>query len=189
MPGLARRLKCGVMTIYGYVANKEELLGALAQRGLADLKLPAPLPTNPAEILVAWGRALRVTFLEHPSLPAIFLTRVVIGSAIVRGIEALLTALGRGDVGPPNGIRAIYAVLVYTTGFVAWELPRTRQQPQQAYSAAWLRTVSSLPPEDFPLTTSLVHELAYVAGEEQFEHGLAALADGLVRQPLHGPRT
>jgi len=189
MPGLARRLKCGVMTIYGYVANKEELLGALAQRGLADLQVPAPLPTDPAEILVTWGRALRVTFLEHPSLPTIFLSQVVIGAAIVRVIETLLTALARGQVRPPDSIRAIYAVLVYTTGFVAWELPRTREQPQQAYSAAWLGTVSSLPPEDFPLTTGLGRELAHVAGEEQFDHGLTALAEGLLRKPHRGPRT
>jgi AcrR family transcriptional regulator len=187
MPGLARRLECGVMTIYGYVANKEELLGALAQRGLADLHLPAPLPTDPAETLIAWGRALRLTVLEHPSLPAIFLSRVVIGPAILRGIEALLTALARGEVRPADGIRAIYAVLVYTTGFVAWELPRTHQQPQQAYTAAWLHAVSTLPPEDFPLTTSVAHQLPHVAGEEQFELGLAALADGLLREPRHSP--
>jgi hypothetical protein len=111
------------------------------------------------------------------------------GPAIVRGIEALLTALRRGEVPPDDGVRAIYAVLIYATGYVAWELPRTRQQPQQAYTATWLRTLSSLPPEDFPLTTSVVHQLPHVAGEKQFELGLAALADGLLGEPHHRRRT
>ncbi|HTD79067.1 MAG TPA: helix-turn-helix domain-containing protein, partial [Chloroflexota bacterium] len=34
MPTLARRLECGVMTIYGYVDSKEDLLDAIALRGL-----------------------------------------------------------------------------------------------------------------------------------------------------------
>src|SRR5437016_2357260 len=67
MPRLARQLDCGVMTIYGYVANKQELLEAVAQRGMADLRLPTPLPTAPREVLVAWGRGLRRTLLAHPS--------------------------------------------------------------------------------------------------------------------------
>ncbi|BAS18300.1 uncharacterized HTH-type transcriptional regulator Mb1388c (plasmid) [Arthrobacter sp. Hiyo8] len=56
MPMLARRLKCGVMTIYGYVNSKEDLLDAIAQRGLRDLRLSHPLPANAAAILRAWGR-------------------------------------------------------------------------------------------------------------------------------------
>src|SRR5438045_2555536 len=40
---LARRLECGVMTVYGYIDNKEDLLDAIAQRGLADLQLQRPL--------------------------------------------------------------------------------------------------------------------------------------------------
>jgi AcrR family transcriptional regulator len=156
------------MTIYGYVASKEELLVALAQRGLADLRLPAPLPADPTGVLVAFGRAMRATLLAHPSLPAIFLSRVVIGPAILSGIEALLAALARREVRPATGIRAVYAVLVYTTGFVAWELPRTRQQPQ-SYAAEWLRAVAGIPLDDLPFTLSVANELSQVAGEGQFE--------------------
>ena len=34
----------GVMTLYGYIENKEDLLDAIALRGLADLQLVPPLP-------------------------------------------------------------------------------------------------------------------------------------------------
>ena len=44
-------------------------------------------------------------------------------------------------------------------------------------------------PDDFPLTTSVIHQLPDVAGEAQFELGLAALAHGLLRQPRHSPET
>jgi len=187
MQSLANRLDCGVMTIYGYVENKEELLDAIALRGLADLQLPRPLPHQSAAILLAWGRAMRHTLIEHPSLPVIFLSQAVIGPGIFRGIEALLATLGRAGMQPAAGVHAIYAVLTYTTGFVAWELPRTRLQPQSLYAASWRREFASLPPEDYPLTARALEELPRVAGEEQFEIGLRALAAGLAGATL-GPR-
>jgi AcrR family transcriptional regulator len=179
MQSLAKRLDCGVMTIYGYVENKEDLLDAIALRGLADLVLPRPLPVQAADVLMAWGRAMRRTLIGHPSLPVIFLSQAVIGPGIFRGIEALLTRLRPAGMSPAAGVHAIYAVLTYTTGFVAWELARTRLQPQSLYAASWRREFANLPPEDFPLTARVLDELSRVAGEEQFEIGLSALTSGL----------
>jgi len=179
MQSLARRLDCGVMTIYGYVESKEGLLDAIAQRGLRDLRLPRPLPGDAEALLVSWGRALRRTLIEHPSLPVIFLARAVIGPGIFHGVEALLRALGEGGVAPAAGVHAIYAVLIYTTGFAAWEAPRTIRQPQSDYAANWRRAFASLPPADFPLAGGVLHELGQVASDEQFQLGLTALAAGL----------
>lgn len=179
MPNLAHRLDCGVMTIYGYVKSKEDLLGAIAQIGLRDLRLPQPPPRQLDEILVAWGRTLRQTLLAHPSLPMIFLSQPVVGPAIFRGIEALLGRLNQAGMRPAAGVHAIYAVLTYTTGFVAWEIPRTRRQPEAAYAATWRREFAGLPPDAFRLTGTLLAELGRVGGEKQFEIGLAALAAGL----------
>jgi AcrR family transcriptional regulator len=181
MPALAGQLGCGVMTLYGYVDGKEDLLDAVAQRGLADIRLPRPLPDQPADLLVAWGRALRRTLLEHPSLPTIFLSRAVVGPGIFRGVEALLGRLVGAGMPPADGLRAVYAVLIYTAGFGAWEVPRTIRQPAAAYGAAWRQAFAALPPADFPLCAKVLDELARVADPEQFEHGLAALAAGLVR--------
>jgi len=183
MPTLARRLECGVMTLYGYIDDKEDLLDAIALRGLADLRLPRPLPREPAELLLAWGRALRATLLDHPSLPVIFLSQAVIGPGIFDGIEALVGTLSRSRIQPAFGLHAIYAVLIYATGFVAWELPRTRNQSETEYAAQWRREFALLSPEDFPVTGMIVGELAGVAGAEQFELGLKALVAGLVTHP------
>jgi TetR/AcrR family transcriptional regulator, tetracycline repressor protein len=179
MPVLARRVASGVMTLYGYIENKDDLLDAIALRGLADLRLPQPLPHDPASLLIAWGQALRQTLIEHPSLPVIFLSRPVIGLGIFRGVEALLTALSRVGMPPATGARAIYAILIYTTGFAAWEAPRVRRQPESAYAAAWRQAFAGLDPANFPVTGSVLGELARVASVEQFETGLTALAAGL----------
>jgi TetR/AcrR family transcriptional regulator, tetracycline repressor protein len=180
MPTLARRLDCGVMTIYGYVDRKEDLLEAIGQRGLRDLQLPQPLPIEPQAILNSWGKALRLTLIEHPSLPVVFLSHEVIGPGIFQGLEVLLRALDRGGMPAAAGVRAIYAVVTYTTGFVAWEIPRTHRQSQAAYAAKWRREFATLPPADFPMVGSVLEDLAQVADEEQFELALAALVAGLV---------
>jgi TetR/AcrR family tetracycline transcriptional repressor len=180
MPALARRLDSGVMTLYGYIDSKEDLLDAIALRALADLRLPRPLPKLPEAILVAWGHALRTALLQHPSMPLIFLSRAVIGQGIFQGIEALLGALTAAGMAPVQGVHAIYAVVIFATGHVAWELPRTRKQPESAYAAAWRREFAGLAPEAFPYTQGVLDELPRVAGDAQFELGLVALVRGLL---------
>lgn len=188
MPALAQRLGCGVMTLYGYVNNKDDLLDALAQRAIVNLRLPRPLPLEMAEVLRAWGRALRLTLLEHPSLPALFLRRAVVGPGIFRGVELLLAALRRAGCPADDGARAIYAVLTYTVGFVAWEQPRTRQQPPASYAVQWRQVYAALSPADFPLSGAALGTLGEVAGEAQYELGLAALAAGLAARVEQPPR-
>jgi AcrR family transcriptional regulator len=180
MPALARRLDCGVMTLYGYVESKRDLLEAIVQRGMRDLRLPRPLPADAAGVLTSWGRTLRRTLLEHPALPAIFIDQPVIGPGILRGVEVLLGALSRAGYPPDEGVRAIYAVLIYTVGFVGWELPRTRTRPEDAYAKAWRQLAAGLSPSEFPLASTVLDDLGAVAGEDQFEIGLVALSFGLV---------
>lgn len=180
MPALAQRLDCGVMTLYGYVDSKAALLEAIAQRGMQDLRMPRPLPADAAGVLAAWGRALRVTLLQHPALPAIFIDRPVVGPGILGGVEALAGALGRAGYGARPAVRAIYAVLIYTMGFVSWEAPRTRGDSANAYARTWRSIAASMGPERLPIVSTVIDELPKVAGEEQFEIGLAALTKGLV---------
>jgi TetR/AcrR family tetracycline transcriptional repressor len=179
MPSLARRLGCGVMTIYGYVDHKEDLLDAIAERGLRDLRLPHPLPADGAGVLLAWGRALRLNLIQHSALPVVFLSRPVIGPGILRGVEALLGPLTRAGMQPVEALHAIYAVVTYVTGFVGWEIPRTRRQPQAAYAGSWQRQVAGLPRNELPVLAGVIDELPEVAGERQFEFGLTALVTGL----------
>jgi AcrR family transcriptional regulator len=187
MPALAARLDCGVMTLYGYVDSKEDLLQALWQRGLADTRWPEPLPQDAADLLLAWGRALRQTLLAHPSLAAIFLSQAVVGPVIFYGIETMLRVLTAAGYAAGAAVHAIYAVNTYTIGFVAWEAPRTLRQPAARYAASWRQVYAGLPPEEFPLSGMVLADLGQVAGAAQFDLGLTALVAGLVARDLAAP--
>lgn len=179
MPALALRLDCGVMTLYGYLDSKADLLAAIAERGMRDLRLARPLPADAGGVLAAWGRALRATLVEHPALSAIFIERPVIGPGILAGVEALLGALIRVGYRPDLGVRAVYTVLIYTIGFVAWEIPRVRTDGQPDYGRAWRTVAASVGIERLPIVSTVIDQLATVAGPDQFELGLVALTAGL----------
>src|SRR5262249_22663006 len=129
MPRLARELDAGVMTLYGYVRSKQELLDAVAMRAIAEVRIEGVGSGEPRDVLAGWGRGMRSTLLAHPGVAGVLVQRAVVGPGIFRGLEALLGALQRGGFELETAARATYAVLIYTLGFVLWETPRTRQQP------------------------------------------------------------
>jgi hypothetical protein len=86
----------------------------------------------------------------------------------------------RPGMPPAVGVHAVYAVLIHTTGFVAWEIPRTRRQAQAVYASSWRREFAGLPLDELPLVGGILDELPLVASDKQFEIGLAVLTRGLV---------
>jgi AcrR family transcriptional regulator len=183
MPRLARQLGAGVMTLYGYVRSKQELLDAVAMRAIAEVRVRGLDTADGPAILLDWGRALRRALLAHPGVAGVLVRRSVIGPGIFRGLEMLLTPLGREGFAPEGAARAIYAVLIYTLGFVLWETPRAREQSEGAYAAQWREGFAALPAGQFPRVAGALPYLGTLASEAQFEVGLRALVAGLCADP------
>jgi TetR/AcrR family tetracycline transcriptional repressor len=181
MPRLARQLDAGVMTLYGYVRSKQELLDALALRAIAEVRVRDLDASDGRAILLNWGRALRQVLLAHPGVAGVLVQRPVIGTGIFRGLEALLTPLQREGFRAEEGARAVYAVLIYTLGFVLWETPRVRDQPESAYAAQWREGFARLPGGQFPGVAAALSSLGTLASESQWEFGLQALVAGFVK--------
>ncbi|HET8627726.1 MAG TPA: TetR/AcrR family transcriptional regulator C-terminal domain-containing protein [Thermomicrobiales bacterium] len=179
MPRLARRLDAGVMTLYGYVRSKQELLDAVAMRAIAEVRVGALDGGDWRAILLGWGRGMREVLLAHPGVAGILAGRSVIGAGIFRGLETLLGPLGREGFAAAEAARAVYAVLIYTLGFVIWETPRSRAQPEEDYAAQWREGFARLPAEQFPGVAAALPMLGTLASAEQFEFGLRALVAGL----------
>jgi TetR/AcrR family tetracycline transcriptional repressor len=179
MPRLARRLDAGVMTLYGYVRDKQDLLDAVAQRAIAEVRVPALAGGDWRAILLGWGHGLRRALLAHPGVAGVLAGRSVIGPGIFRGLETLLGPLARAGFTPEDAARAVYAVLIYTLGFALWEAPRAREQTEAAYAAQWREGFARLPAGEFPHAAAALPHLGTLASPAQFEFGLAALVAGL----------
>ena len=179
MPALARHLGTGVMTLYGHIDNKADLVDALADRVLAGIEPVDTSSQDWQQSLAAWMRHLRQVLLRHPALGAVLAARGLTTPSVFHHLEACLGVLRRADIGPQTAVEIYYALLTYTLGFVAWEIPRVHRQPEAAYAQQWQDALASLPIAEYPTLHELSEELQQVAGNPQFETGLNALLDGL----------
>jgi len=179
MPRLARYLEAGVMTLYGYVRSKQELLDAVAQRAIAEVRVRGLDSGDSQTILRNWGDGLRQVLLAHPGVAGVLARRGVVGPGIFRGLEVLLGPLQREGFAAEGAVRAVYAVLIYTLGYVLWETPRVREQPESAYATQWREGFARLPAEQFPHVAAALPYLGTLASEAQFAFGLQALVTGI----------
>ncbi len=179
MPSLAKRLGVGTMSLYRHVADKDDLINAVAERVLTGVAVPDGDPADWEGRVVGYLRALRDAALAHPALSRILAERGLTVGPVFRQLEAVhavLRAAGFSDLG---AVRTFYTFLTYVFGFVVWELPRVHHQPAAAYAAAWSEALDRLDPSDYPNLHALRHQLNSTASSEQFEYGLEHLIRSL----------
>jgi TetR/AcrR family tetracycline transcriptional repressor len=179
MPSLAKRLGVGTMSLYRHVADKDDLINAVAERVLTGVAVPGGDPDDWEGRVVGYLRALRDAALAHPALSRILAERgLTVGPVFeqLEAVHAVLRAAGFSDLG---AVRTFYTLLTYVFGFVVWELPRVHHQPATAYAAAWNDALDRLDPADHPNLHTLRDQLTTTASSEQFEYGLQHLIRSL----------
>lgn len=171
MPKLAARLDVGTMTLYGYVANKQDLLDRVASRIFEDLVMPEA--GNWREALADYFRSFRRAALAHPTLAELLAGGRITIPEVFQTLETVLRTANDEEIHGEVAIRAFYAALTYTLGFVIWEIPRTRLQSETGYHAEWAHLLGQLDTDRHPLLTGPASGIVpTVASEEQFEWGL-----------------
>jgi TetR/AcrR family transcriptional regulator, tetracycline repressor protein len=179
MPALAKRLGVGTMSLYRHVADKDDLINAVAEQVLSGVAVPDGDPDDWEGRVVGYLRALRDAAIAHPALSRILAQRgLTVGPVFERleAVHAILRAAGFSDLAT---VRTFYTLLTYVFGFIAWELPRVHQQPAAAYTAAWNDALDHLDPSAYPNLHALRRQLTTVASPDQFEYGLEHLIRSL----------
>src|SRR6266581_4668141 len=123
-------------------------------------------------------RRLRQVVLRHPALGAVLAARGLRTPSVFRLLEAGLGLLRSAGFDRRTTAEIYYALLTYTLGFLAWEIPRMHRQPEGAYTQQWQDGLATLPAAQYPTLHELAQELPNVASERQFEAGLNALLRG-----------
>ncbi|MDH5615433.1 MAG: TetR/AcrR family transcriptional regulator C-terminal domain-containing protein [Acidimicrobiia bacterium] len=180
MRNLAARLGVVPMALYRHVTNKEELIDAVFELALSDIKLPDPdLTWRPG--LDALARAIRELLLEHPPLAVEVVGRPTLGPASLRIAEygyRVMRTSGFSDIDTNGGINTL---VTYVIGFTALEVPRRHSvgaNPPPDLSK--LQSLyADLPADQFPHTVQLQPQVEGLVTPEQFDRGLTTLLDGL----------
>jgi AcrR family transcriptional regulator len=178
MPRLARTLECGTMTVYGYFSNKADLLEALLATVMGEVTLPVGADGDWETRVVEWIRNLRRALLAHPISPLLTRHEVTKTPAVLRQLDAALRVLRDGGFERDTAVRALYALIAYTFGFVQFEIPRVHEQPREDYVRDWRQVVAGGGPEYAELD-QMIEALVTVADDTQFEYGLQRLVSGL----------
>jgi AcrR family transcriptional regulator len=173
MRSVAAELGTGTMSLYRYVADREQLERLVLDLVLAGLDTtgPAGLPWD-ARIRVLAGR-VRTAVSAHPAVTPLFLTHRHVLAALHRWGESVLAALTEAGLAGVDRVVAFRALVSYVVGAL---------QAESLGPLAGTGTVvlAGLPVEEFPLLAATSSDARTLAPEEEFTRGLDALLRGLV---------
>lgn len=115
MRAVARELGMGTMSLYRYVADRDELEVMVVDLVLAEVDLDVPR-ASPARRLAALAERVRDAAAGHPSVVPLVLTHRHRSPASLRWGEAVLAALTDWGYTGKRRVYAFRAVLAYVLG-------------------------------------------------------------------------
>jgi AcrR family transcriptional regulator len=171
MRRVAKELGVGVMTLYGYVASKEELLEGATMLAFAQAHVASD-PSAP------WDQRLRHEVLgfhelarRHPHLVTLVLAQRSALPGMFRMRERMLDALLSAGFEPPAALRALGVLLNYALGFAGAQAGAAPiDLPER---------IRELPAGEFPRLSSLASSYDEHLSDEAFDSGLDWLLAGL----------
>jgi TetR/AcrR family transcriptional regulator, tetracycline repressor protein len=130
MRKLAAELGVEAMSLYNHVANKDDVLDAIAEVVFADVALPPPTADWRADAR-ALANAFRAAALAHPRTASLSLARQL-GYPAVPVAEAALDILARAGFTPDQAVHAARTLLAYLIGTLLREIGSDQEAETRA---------------------------------------------------------
>ncbi len=183
MRSLAQELGVKPMSVYHYVANKDEILDAIVDLAYAEVELPALGGDWQAEMQHR-AESARSMLRRHPWAIALLQSRLNPGPATLRHHDAVIGCLLDGGVSMRQTAHAFAVIDSYVHGFAMSETALPINGPESVADVAADMMQQHFSPQDYPalleFTTQHVMSPDYDFGAE-FGFGLALILDGLAR--------
>lgn len=158
---LAAKLNVAPMTLYGHVKDKDDLLGEVVDRLLADRwEITAP-KSDWRRWIASVADRLRKFLVSQPAALQVYLKSPVTTPSAIRRMEAMLSVLGQATGDSEAAQHAYAAIHTYTLGFAALEASRSKSGRE--------------PGEADPIA----RQLGAYTSSRQFNEGLEYLLDGI----------
>ena len=177
MRRVADQIGVSASALYGYVANKEELVQLVLEQIITEIPIPAAAGRW-QDTMRTFAREMLGAFRRHPGVAALTLGRVPFGPSLLPGAEYMLGILRAA--GLPDQVAAFagdFASLY--VGAFAYEQdvsPVAERADMAAQAAAWL---GSLPAGQFPNLVAVAAKMVAGSADDRFEWGLDVIVRGL----------
>lgn len=178
MRRVADQIGVSASSLYGYVANKEELVQLVFDRIGEELVIPESAG-GWQQTLKEYGRGMLQVFRRYPGVAALTLGRVAFSPSMLPMAERVLSELR--SAGMPDQVAAYVGDLgglyIAANAYEMDMAPAGEQDAQMANQfAAWIKT---LPADRFPNMVALASKLVAGSAEDRFEWGLDIIIRGL----------
>jgi len=118
---LADHLGVTPMALYNHVNSKRELLQAIADSVVSNVKYK-PVRGDWKKVVAECFRALRAACLAHPGAISVVESAEALPAAVFRPMEITLTALERAGFGEDDALRAYSALMTFTLGQASYQI-------------------------------------------------------------------
>jgi AcrR family transcriptional regulator len=171
MRAVARRLGMGTMSLYRYVADRDEL-----EAMVVDLVLDGVdpgLPQGPARHqLMGLAERVRVAAARHPAVAPLILTHRHRSPASLCWGESVLGVLAAAGYHGKRRVYAFRAVLAYIFGALQIEM-------LGSLTGLGTQVLASLPAGEYPLLSETAALAGGIPPDEEFRRGLDILLGAL----------
>jgi AcrR family transcriptional regulator len=171
MRAVAKELGMATMSLYRYVADRDELEALVVDHVLADLDLSVPDGDWRVRVTTLLER-VRVVGCAHPAVVPLLLRHRHSSPASLRWIESMLTVLTESGF---TGRRRVIAQRTLV-GFMLGALQNEYYGPLAGTGTA---TMAALSTEDFPMLAETAALAREVSAAEEFHAGLEVVLRGL----------
>lgn len=171
MRTVARRLGIGTMSLYRYVADRNELEVMVVDLVLTRVDLAVPRG-GPARQLTELAERVRDAAARHPAVVPLVLIHRHRAPASLRWGEVVLGVLTDAGFTGNRRVYAFRAVLAYVFGALAVE-------QYGALAGPGTQVLAELPADQFPLLSETAQTARGIGPVEEFRRGLDILLHGL----------
>ena len=145
MRRLARRLGVAPNALYSHVADRDDLVDALLDDTLSDVRAPDPRKGDWRAGIETIMRRTYAVLLAHPDLVPLYVTRRgARGPRAVALGEAMLAMLARGGIEADRAQQAMRALIIHTIGFAAFGVQEPLRESTLTAKAVEQHYVQSL---------------------------------------------
>ena len=183
MRKLGDTLGVEAMSLYNYVATKDQLLDGMVDLVFGEIELPAE-GADWRSAMRERAESARQALRRHPWAIALMSTRTSPGPATLRHHNAVIGCLRAGGYSVPMAAHAFSALDSYIYGFALQEatLPLGDTEQETVEVAAMM--MAQVPADQYPHLTEFAVEHVMKPGYDygaEFAFGLDLILDGLER--------
>jgi AcrR family transcriptional regulator len=175
MRTVAAELGMGTMSLYRYVADREQLEGLVVELVLSDVDLALPDDASWAEQVTLVVDRIRGAVSGHPAVVPLFLTHRATSVSVMRCGQVLLRALTGAGFSGPDRVIAFRTLLAYLVGALTTEHLGPLSGPDT-------EVMAQLPRADFPYLAETATVARGITADDEFHGGLAIILNGLRHQ-------